>query len=122
RTKLAPADEAVPLPEAKKPAVTAPPAPARREQKRKEAEERQRQSAARKPIESRIKRLEEKMAKLNAQKAQIDARLADPSAYGEPQKEGLKTLILDQAYVARELAQLEAEWLEQQQKLERVTA
>jgi ATP-binding cassette subfamily F protein 3 len=122
RTKLAPADEAVPLPEAKKPAVTAPPAPARREQKRREAEERQRQSAARKPIESRIKRLEEKMAKLNAQKAAIDARLADPASYGETRKETLKALIVDQAYVARELAQLEAEWLEQQQRLEQVTA
>jgi ATP-binding cassette subfamily F protein 3 len=122
KTKLAPTEEAVPLPEAQKPAVTAPPTPARREQKRREAEARQRQSAARKPIESRIKRLEEKMAKLNAQKAEIDARLADPAAYGEAQKEALKALILDQAYVARELAQLEAEWLEQQHKLEQVTA
>src|SRR5439155_976680 len=77
RTKLAAAEEAVPLPEAKKPAVTAPPAPVRRQQKRREAEARQRQSAARKPIESRIKRLEEKMARLNAKKAEIDARLAD---------------------------------------------
>jgi len=122
RTKLAPAEEAVPLPEARKPAVAAPPAPARREQKRREAEARQRQSAARKPIESRIKRLEEKMAKLNAQKAEIDARLADPASYGETRKEVLKALIVDQAYVARELVQLEAEWLEQQQKLEQATA
>src|SRR5438309_564377 len=122
KTKLAPAEEASSLPEAKKTAVTAPPAPARREQKRREAEERQRQSAARKPIESRIKRLEEKMAKLNAQKSAIDAQLADPASYGESRKDALKTLILDQAYVARELAQLEAEWLEQQQKLEQVTA
>jgi len=125
KTKLATAEETVPLPETTKPAVAAPPAaPAadRRGQKRKEAEERQRQSAARKPIESRIKRLEEKMAKLNVRKAEIDARLADPAAYGEPQKDALKTLILDQAYVARELAQLEAEWLEQQQKLEQATA
>ena len=94
----------------------------RRGQKRKEAEERQRQSAARKPIESRIKRLEEKMAKLNAQKSAIDAQLADPASYGEARKETLKALILDQAYVARELTQLEAEWLEQQQKLEQATA
>jgi ATP-binding cassette subfamily F protein 3 len=121
KTKLAPEEEAVPLPEAK-PVVTPPPAPDRRGQKRKEAEERQRQSAARKPIESRIKRLEEKMAKLNAQKSAIDAQLADPGSYGEARKETLKTLILDQAYVARELAQLEAEWLEQQQKLEQATA
>src|SRR5260221_1317880 len=116
KTKLAPAEEAAPLPEARKPAVTAPPAD-RRNQKRKEAEARQRQSAARKPIESRIKRLEEKMAKLNAQKSAIDARLADPAAYGEAQTEALQTLSLDQAYGARELAQLEADWLEQQQKL-----
>src|SRR6266496_3663076 len=123
KTKLAPTEEAVPLPEAKKPAAAAPPAaPARREQKRREAEARQRQSAARKPIESRMKRLEEKMAKLNAQKAAIDAQLADPASYGEAQKDALKTLILDQAYVARELAQLEAEWLEQQQRLGQVTA
>src|SRR3989441_6268859 len=122
KTKLAPAEEAVPLPEAKKPAVTAPPAPARRAQKRREAEARQRQSAARKPIESRIKRLEEKMAKLNVQKSAIDAQLADPASYGEAQKEALKTLILDQAYIARELAQLEAEWLEQQQRLEQLAA
>ena len=120
RTKLAPTEQAVPLPEAEKPAVTAP--TDRREQKRREAEVRQRQSAARKPIESRIKRLEENMAKLNARKAEIDARLADPASYGETRKEALKTLIVDQAYLARELAQLEAEWLEQQQRLERVSA
>jgi ATP-binding cassette subfamily F protein 3 len=123
KTKLAPTEEAAPLPEAKKPAVTAPPAaPDRRDQKRREAEARARQSAARKPIESRIKRLEELMAKLNARKSAIDARLADPVIYAEEQKEALKTLIVDQAFVARELAQLEAEWLEQQQKLEQATA
>jgi len=122
RTKLAPTDEAAPLPEAR-PAVTAPPAPpARREQKRREAEERQRQSAARKPIESRIKRLEELMAKLNARKTAIDAQLADPAIYGEALKETLKTLIVDQAFVARELVQLEAEWLEQHQRLEQLAA
>jgi len=125
KTKLAPTEETVPLPEAKKPAATAPaaaPATERREQKRREAEARQRQSAARKPIESRIKRLEELMAKLNARKAAIDARLADPAIYGEAQKDDLKTLIVDQAFVSRELAQLEAEWLELQQRLEQLAA
>jgi len=117
RTKLAPAEEAVPSPEAKQAAVAAP-AVDRREQKRKEALERQRQSAARKPIESRIKRLEEGIAKLNAQKAAIDAQLADSAAYSEANKGALKALILDQAYVARKLAQLEAEWLQQQGQLE----
>jgi ATP-binding cassette subfamily F protein 3 len=124
RTKLAPGAPAAPLPEAGKavPAKPAAPSAGRREQKRKEAEERQRQSDARKPIESRIKRLEEQMAKLNAQKSAIDARLADPAIYGETNKEVLKTLILDQAYVARELGQLEAEWLEQHERLEQLAA
>jgi ATP-binding cassette subfamily F protein 3 len=124
RTKLAPDAPAAPLPEARKavPAKPAAPAADRRGQKRKEAEERQRQSDARKPIESRIKRLEEQMAKLNAQKSAIDARLADPQIYGEANKEALKALILDQAYVARELALLEAEWLEQQERLEALPA
>ena len=121
RTKLAPMEEAVPFPETRKPVVTAPPAD-RREQKRKDAEERQRQYAARKPIESRLKRLDEKMAKLNAQKSAIDAQLADPRIYGEAQKETLKTAILDQAYLARELAQIEGEWLELHQQLEQLAA
>src|SRR5258705_456830 len=119
KTKLAPEEQSAPLPEAKKPA----PAPAadQRAQKRKEAEERQRQSAARKPLESRLKRIDEQMAKLSTQKAAIDARLADPGIYGEGKKETLKILILDQAYAARELAQLEAEWLELQRQVEKLT-
>jgi ATP-binding cassette subfamily F protein 3 len=92
----------------------------RREQRRQEAEERQRQSALRKPIESRIKRLEEQMAKVQEKKSDIDARLADPSIYDAASKDELKALIVDQAYHAKELEQLETEWLEQQEALERV--
>ncbi|HZW21960.1 ATP-binding cassette domain-containing protein [Noviherbaspirillum sp.] len=94
----------------------------RQERRRLEAEERQRLSALRKPIESRIKRLDEQMAKLNARKAEVDARLADPAIYDEANKEELKSLILDQAYIAKELEQLETEWLEQQEALENLSA
>jgi len=121
KTKLAPEEQSAPLPE-KKPAPT-PQAPAgdRREQKRKDAGERQRQSAARKPLELRLKRLDEQMAKLSANKAAVDAQLADPAIYGEDRKDALKALILDQAYVARELEQVEAEWLELQRQVEKLT-
>ncbi|HEY0845109.1 MAG TPA: ATP-binding cassette domain-containing protein [Noviherbaspirillum sp.] len=94
----------------------------RQERRRQEAEERQRLSALRKPIESRIKRLDEQMAKLNARKAEVDAQLADPAIYGDANKEKLKALILDQAYIAKELEQLETEWLEQQEALEQLTS
>jgi ATP-binding cassette subfamily F protein 3 len=64
----------------------------------------------RKPIEARIKRLEELMARLNAQKASIEQKLSDPALYQDP--ETLKAALQDQAYLAREIERVEAEWLE----------
>jgi ATP-binding cassette subfamily F protein 3 len=66
--------------------------------------------ANRKPPEARIKRLEELMARLNARKSEIETRLGDPAVYQDAQ--ALKGLLLDQAYVAKELEQVESEWLE----------
>jgi ATP-binding cassette subfamily F protein 3 len=105
-------------------ARAAAPAADKRTEKRKEAEDRQRRSAVRKPIESRLKRLEEQMGRLSARKAAIDGQLADHAIYDEEKKEALKALLVDQAYVGRELSQLEAEWLsltEQLEKLETTT-
>ncbi|HYD56046.1 MAG TPA: ATP-binding cassette domain-containing protein [Burkholderiales bacterium] len=70
----------------------------------------------RKPLESRIKRLEEQMAKLNARKAALDAQLADPALYQDRAR--LDPLLVDQAYLAKELETLEAEWLQKQAELE----
>src|SRR5689334_20918228 len=120
RTKLAPQQEAAPLPEVRKPEAAK--ASERRGEKRREAEERQRRSAARKPIESRIKRLDELIVKASARKSAVDAQLADPAIYGEANKENLKALIVDQAFVARELAQLESEWLQLHARLEQLAA
>jgi ATP-binding cassette subfamily F protein 3 len=69
-----------------------------------------------KNLQARIKRLEETMAKLNAKKAQIESQLASPEVYQDP--EALKALLLDQAYVGKELEQLESEWLAKQAELE----
>jgi ATP-binding cassette, subfamily F, member 3 len=70
----------------------------------------------RKPIEARVKRLEELMARLGARKAEIEKKLADPAVYQDAA--ALKTLLEDQAYVVREIDQVEAEWLEKQAELE----
>jgi len=94
----------------------------RKEQKRQEAEERQRLAALKKPIENRIKRLEEQMAKLNAKKAEVDARLLEPGIYEAGKKEELKTLVADQAFLTRDLGNLENEWLELQEQLEALAA
>jgi len=77
-----------------------------------------RHRGSRKGLEARIKRLEELMARLNAQKADIEARLGDPALYADERKDDLRRLLLDQAYVGKELASLEAEWLEKQAELE----
>ena len=69
-----------------------------------------------KNLASRIKRLEEMMSRLNARKADIEARLADPAVYQDAA--ALKALLLDQAYVGKELDQAESEWLQKQAELE----
>ncbi|HVL37366.1 MAG TPA: ATP-binding cassette domain-containing protein [Burkholderiales bacterium] len=58
---------------------------------------------------SRIKRLEQTMAKLEARKAQIEAQLAAPETYADP--DAVKALLVDQAYVGKALAEVENEWL-----------
>jgi ATP-binding cassette subfamily F protein 3 len=121
QTKLGKGVDAVPLPVKEAASGSAPalaPATDRKEQKRLAAEERQRLSALRKPIESRIKRLDEQMAKLNARKAEVDAKLLDPAIYEADKKEELKSLVADQAFCTRDLEQLEGEWLELHEQLE----
>jgi ATP-binding cassette, subfamily F, member 3 len=73
---------------------------------------------SRKPLEARIKRLEELMARLHARRAEIDARLADATLYEQQNSESLRNLLSDQAYVAKEIEQVEGEWLEKQAELE----
>lgn len=115
--------EAKKAPEPKSAPAAAPvSAAARQEQKRAEAQERQRRANLVKPVETRIKRLEEQIAKLTAKKAAVDAILAGTGIYEEARKEELKTMMLDQAYIAKELDQAEAEWLEKQAELEALQA
>jgi ATP-binding cassette subfamily F protein 3 len=127
KTKLGKGTDLLPVP---KPAVVAAPVavaaplPAgdRKEQKRLGAEERQRVAALKKPLENRLKRVEEQMAKLNAKKADIDARLLDPTIYDADKKDALKNLVADQAFCVRDLGTLENEWLELQEQLEGLAA
>ncbi|MFC5462164.1 ATP-binding cassette domain-containing protein [Massilia niabensis] len=94
----------------------------RKEQKKLDAGERQRVAALRKPLENRLKRVEEQMAKLNTKKADIDARLLDSGVYDAGRKDELKTLVADQAFCVRDLGTLENEWLELQEQLEGLAA
>jgi len=99
-----------------KPVVAAP--PASKEQKRKEAEDRQRLSAQRKPIEQKIKKLDEQMAKLTAKKTDVDAQLGEESIYDAANKAKLKQLLAEQTSITKELGDLEMEWLDLNEQLE----
>jgi ATP-binding cassette, subfamily F, member 3 len=70
-----------------------------------------------KNLAARVKRLEERIAKLSARKAELEAKLGDPATWQD--EAAVKGLLVDQAYVAKELHDVEAEWLEKQAQLER---
>jgi ATP-binding cassette subfamily F protein 3 len=90
-----------------------------REQRRTDAEARDALARQRKPIEQRIRRIETKLAEAEAKKKSIDEALAAPGIYDDAERERLKKLLLDQAYLTRDIETLEAEWLEQQALLEK---
>ena len=90
-----------------------------RDRRRLDATARDAIAKQKKPIEQRIRRLEARMAEADAKKRAIDAALAQPNAYAEERREQLKQQLIDQAYVTREIEELEAEWLEQHALLER---
>ncbi|HLW74978.1 MAG TPA: ATP-binding cassette domain-containing protein, partial [Gammaproteobacteria bacterium] len=90
----------------------------RKEQRRVEAQERQRLSELRKPLQKEIAGLERKLEKLNAEKARLDAVLADEATYKESNKALLTESLRQQAEVKTELERVEAEWLEKQSALE----
>ncbi|MDY7578664.1 ATP-binding cassette domain-containing protein [Herbaspirillum sp. RTI4] len=105
-------------------AESAPEAPAvdRREQKKVQAEQRQQLAALKKPIEARIKRLNEQIGKCQVKKTATETQLADPAIYDAAHKAKLKQLLADQSYYSKEMAQLEEDWLAQQEALEQLEA
>ena len=87
---------------------------AKKERKRIEAERRM----AMQPLTNRLKRCDREMEKLNIKKAEIETRLADNELYEDGQRELLKQLLTDQAYIQKELDQVEEEWFAVQEEIE----
>jgi ATP-binding cassette subfamily F protein 3 len=73
-------------------------------------------SGNKKSLEARIKRLEDLMTRLTERIAAVEAKLADPAAYGDSQ--ALQGLIDDRAWLRKELDGVEEEWLARQTELE----
>jgi ATP-binding cassette, subfamily F, member 3 len=96
--------------------ATSPAGPAadRRAQRREAAEARQRM----KPLRDACARLEKRHGELEAEKARIEARLADPAVYADAGKAELQDLLARQGALARQLEEVETQWMEAVQKLE----
>ncbi|GGZ98986.1 ABC transporter ATP-binding protein [Arenicella chitinivorans] len=82
-------------------------AAAKKEQKRLDAERRKELQ----PLSNKIKRAERVIEKLTEQKEAIEAQLADTELYNDDNKDKLKALLTDQAYVQKELDQAETDWM-----------
>ena len=93
----------------------------RKEQKRIEAEQRQKTAALRKPLETRIKRLEEQIEKLNLKKNNVENILSEADIYEAHRKDELQSLLSDQAYCSKELAEIEETWMSLCEELERLS-
>ena len=94
----------------------------RRLVRRLEAEARNRLSAQRRPIEQRLRALEEELARLTADKTRLETLLADPNLYAQSDREKLKSSLLERTRINARLEQLEEEWLLLQERLEALEA
>lgn len=91
-------------------------AKAKKAQKRLDAERRKELQ----PISNRIKRAERVMQKLTANKNDIEQQLANTELYNDENKEQLKQLLTDQAYIQKELDSAEEDWLAASESYERL--
>jgi ATP-binding cassette subfamily F protein 3 len=92
----------------------------RKEQRRLEAQERQKLSHLKKPLQSKIAKIEKEMDALHKEKAALDAFVADSASYEPAMKTKLTDSIRRQADVNARLDTLEHEWLEAHDELEQI--
>ncbi len=92
----------------------------RKGQRRQDAEARQKLSQQKRPLQTRITKLEKEMEKLNAEKATLDAFIGDTASYEPAMKAKLTDALKRQAEVCARLDALEAEWLEAHEALEQI--
>lgn len=98
------------------------PLPDRKQQKRLEAENRQRLSALRKPLESRLTKVEKEMDTLSKEIGALDQKIADPDFYSEAFRAERATTMSRHGELTKRHAALEEEWLEIQTELESLQA
>jgi ATP-binding cassette subfamily F protein 3 len=104
--------------EAGGPAEPDQPVLSRKEQRRQEAETRQRLAAQRRPLEKRLREVEQELGQLAHEKQRLETLAADPQLYDPGNRDRLKAALLEQSRVTARLQELETLWLGLQEQLE----
>jgi ATP-binding cassette subfamily F protein 3 len=102
------------LAQGSRPAAKEEVAPTRRDERRERAEAR----AATAPLRKRAREAEARIARLAAERAAIEARLADPKLYTAGKPDAITAAQMRLAAIAREMAAAEADWLAAEEALE----
>jgi ATP-binding cassette subfamily F protein 3 len=89
----------------------------RKQRKREEAERRNRLT----PLRSAVEKCEKELDRLTRLQAEINTQLESPEIYAESAKDRLRQLTEQQGRLAREVEQVEAQWLEHSERLETET-
>ena len=92
----------------------------RRDQRRAEAEARRELALKKKPLVSRIERLEQEMADLGAAKRRLEGELASEAFYRGADQGEVAAALREQARVSARLEMVESEWLTLHADLERL--
>ena len=74
------------------------------------------------PLRARLARCDKRLQELAAKATELDALLADPALYGPEARARQLELTTQRARVAQEVDQVEGEWLELSEELERAQA
>ncbi|WP_157076500.1 ABC-F family ATP-binding cassette domain-containing protein [Castellaniella caeni] len=94
----------------------------RKAQRREQAQARQQLAAQRKPLETRLKKVEDAMARAQTRLSALDALIADPDFYSDAHKDTRPSLLAEHGELSKALQQAEEEWLEIQTGLEQLQA
>ena len=104
------------------PTAIAPTKIERSDQKKMTAQERQRLAALKKPLTTKLAKLENEMTVVNKELARIEHLITDETIYDATRKDELKSLLEAQVNSKRQLERIESEWLQLNEELEKLSA
>ncbi len=93
----------------------------RKQQKREEAEQRQRLAILRKPIDTKLAKVEKELEQVQTKISTLDALIADPDLYSDTRRQERLTSLAEHGELTKRANLLEEQWLELQTELETLT-